>query len=78
MFLSPATEEPEDVAEEIYIDRECMESKVDWMQSELNKVIREMERKLVSHHLYPVHCVLSPKPCLMSPLFPSGTWWDQA
>ncbi|KFM02736.1 Mixed lineage kinase domain-like, partial [Aptenodytes forsteri] len=32
-----STEEPEDVAKEIYIDRQCMESKVDWMQS-LKKV----------------------------------------
>lgn len=47
LFLSLGTEEPKDVVGEIYIDRECMESKVDWMQSELNKVIREMERKLV-------------------------------
>ncbi|XP_036246407.1 mixed lineage kinase domain-like protein [Molothrus aeneus] len=39
-----STEEPKDVLEEIYIDRECMESKMDWMKSELNKVIREMER----------------------------------
>lgn len=49
------------MVEEIYIDRECMESKVDWMQSELNKVIREMERKSVSQHLHPGHCVLSPQ-----------------
>lgn len=47
LFLSLGTEEPKDVVGEIYIDRECMESKVDWMQNELNKVIREMERKLV-------------------------------
>ncbi|XP_023790715.1 mixed lineage kinase domain-like protein [Cyanistes caeruleus] len=39
-----STEEPKDVVEKIYSDREYMESKVDWMQSELNKVIREMER----------------------------------
>ncbi|XP_065704476.1 mixed lineage kinase domain-like protein [Patagioenas fasciata] len=45
-FLSQviaSTEEPKDVAGEIYIDRECMESKVDWMQSELNKIVRVME-----------------------------------
>uniref|UniRef100_A0A8C3EJN2 Mixed lineage kinase domain-like protein n=1 Tax=Corvus moneduloides TaxID=1196302 RepID=A0A8C3EJN2_CORMO len=47
--------------QEIYIDRQYMENKVDWMQSELNKVIREMERKSVSHHLHPGHCVLSPQ-----------------
>ncbi|NWX19048.1 MLKL protein, partial [Aegotheles bennettii] len=35
-----STEEPKDVAGEIYIDRQCMESKVDWMQSELNKIVR--------------------------------------
>ncbi|KFU97294.1 Mixed lineage kinase domain-like, partial [Pterocles gutturalis] len=28
-----ATEEPKNAAEEFYIDRQCMESKVDWMQS---------------------------------------------
>ncbi|NXC35378.1 MLKL protein, partial [Campylorhamphus procurvoides] len=37
MHVSPRTEEPEDVAGEIYIDRECMVSKVDKMQS-LKKV----------------------------------------
>ncbi|NXJ90331.1 MLKL protein, partial [Corythaixoides concolor] len=29
---------PKDTAEEIYIDRQSMESKVDWMQNELNKI----------------------------------------
>lgn len=48
-FLSPGTEEPEDVAKEIYIDRQCMESKVDWMQSELNKIVRVMDCKSASH-----------------------------
>ncbi|XP_027554090.1 mixed lineage kinase domain-like protein [Neopelma chrysocephalum] len=39
-----STEEPEEVAEEIYIGSQGVESKVDWMQRELNKIIREMER----------------------------------
>lgn len=38
------------MAGEIYIDRECVESKVDWMQSELNKIVRVMECKLALHH----------------------------
>lgn len=37
------------MAEEIYIDRECMESKVDWMQSELNKIVRVMDCKSTLH-----------------------------
>lgn len=49
-FPSPGTEKPKDVAGEIYIDRECVESKVDWMQSELNKIVRVMECKLALHH----------------------------
>ncbi|GAB0195685.1 mixed lineage kinase domain-like protein [Grus japonensis] len=44
-----STEEPEDMAGELYIDRQCMESKVDWMQSELNKIVRVMECKSASH-----------------------------
>ncbi|NXI71656.1 MLKL protein, partial [Anseranas semipalmata] len=38
-----STEEPEDGAREIYMDRQCVESKVDWMQSELNKIVRVMD-----------------------------------
>ncbi|XP_005446870.1 mixed lineage kinase domain-like protein [Falco rusticolus] len=38
-----STEEPEDAPGEIYINRQCMESKVDWMQHELNKIVRVME-----------------------------------
>ncbi|KAM8983712.1 mixed lineage kinase domain-like protein [Ara ararauna] len=38
-----STEEPEDTTREIYIDRQYMESKVDWMQSELNKIVRVMD-----------------------------------
>ncbi|XP_033928875.1 mixed lineage kinase domain-like protein [Melopsittacus undulatus] len=38
-----STEEPEDMTREICIDRQCMESKVDWMQSELNKIVRVMD-----------------------------------
>lgn len=34
------------MAGEIYIDRQCMESKVDWMQNELNKIVHVMECKL--------------------------------
>ncbi|XP_068022631.1 mixed lineage kinase domain-like protein [Melanerpes formicivorus] len=37
------TEEPEDVAREIHTNRQCVESKVDWMQNELNKIVRVME-----------------------------------
>ncbi|NXN70717.1 MLKL protein, partial [Himantopus himantopus] len=40
-----STEEPKDMAEEIYIDRQCMESKVDWMQSELNKIVNVGKRE---------------------------------
>ncbi|KAF1652795.1 Mixed lineage kinase domain-like protein, partial [Eudyptes chrysocome] len=40
-----STEEPEDMAKEIYIDRQCMESKVDWMQSELNKIVNVGKRE---------------------------------
>ncbi|NWY56293.1 MLKL protein, partial [Chionis minor] len=40
-----STEEPQDVAEEIYIDRQCMESKVDWMQNELNKIVNVGKRE---------------------------------
>ncbi|NWR60098.1 MLKL protein, partial [Bucorvus abyssinicus] len=39
------TEEPKDVAGEIYIDRESMESKVDWMQNELNKIVNVGKRE---------------------------------
>ncbi|XP_009583474.1 PREDICTED: mixed lineage kinase domain-like protein [Fulmarus glacialis] len=38
-----STEEPEDMTREIYINRQCMESKVDWMQSELNKIVHVMD-----------------------------------
>ncbi|NWQ80919.1 MLKL protein, partial [Columbina picui] len=47
-FLSQviaSTEEPKDVAGEIYIDRECVESKVDWMQSELNKIKVNVDKR---------------------------------
>ncbi|KFP79396.1 Mixed lineage kinase domain-like, partial [Acanthisitta chloris] len=37
MFLLTGTEEHEDMTRKIYIDRQCMESRVDWMQS-LKKV----------------------------------------
>lgn len=37
------------MAGEISIDRECVESKVDWMQSELNKIVRVMESKSTLH-----------------------------
>lgn len=37
------------MAREIYIDRQYMESKVDWMQSELNKIVRVMECKSALH-----------------------------
>lgn len=77
-FLSLGTEEPKDALEEIYIDRECMESRMDWMKSELNKVIREMERKSMSHHLTLCTVSFPPMPCLTCPLFPSGMWWEQA
>ncbi|NXS61647.1 MLKL protein, partial [Brachypteracias leptosomus] len=40
-----STEEPEDEAGEIYIDRQCMESKVDWMQNELNKIVNVGKRE---------------------------------
>ncbi|NXT50698.1 MLKL protein, partial [Pluvianellus socialis] len=40
-----STEEPQDVAEEMYIDRQCMESKVDWMQNELNKIVNVDKRE---------------------------------
>ncbi|NXE13703.1 MLKL protein, partial [Lophotis ruficrista] len=40
-----STEKPEDTAGEIYIDKECMESKVDWMQSELNKIVNVGKRE---------------------------------
>ncbi|NXM76473.1 MLKL protein, partial [Serilophus lunatus] len=39
-----STEEPEVMDKEIYTDRQFVESKVDRMQSELNKIVREMER----------------------------------
>uniref|UniRef100_A0A493TUH9 Uncharacterized protein n=1 Tax=Anas platyrhynchos platyrhynchos TaxID=8840 RepID=A0A493TUH9_ANAPP len=39
----PGTEEPRDGAREIYMDRQCMEDKVDWMQSELSKIVRVMD-----------------------------------
>ncbi|XP_066860750.1 E3 ubiquitin-protein ligase RFWD3 isoform X3 [Anser cygnoides] len=38
-----STEEPGDGAREIYMDRQCMEDKVDWMQSELSKIVRVMD-----------------------------------
>ncbi|NXL46301.1 MLKL protein, partial [Podilymbus podiceps] len=40
-----STEEPEDMAKKIYIDRQCMENKVDWMQSELNKIVNVDKRE---------------------------------
>ncbi|NXX95729.1 MLKL protein, partial [Centropus bengalensis] len=40
-----STEEPEDAAEEIHVGREYMESKVDWMQSELNKIVNVDKRE---------------------------------
>ncbi|NXF11603.1 MLKL protein, partial [Smithornis capensis] len=40
-----STEEPENVAEEIYIDRQFMESKVDRIQSELNKIVNVGKRE---------------------------------
>lgn len=43
----PGTEEPRDGAREIYMDRQCMEDKVDWMQSELSKIVRVMDSKWV-------------------------------
>lgn len=48
-FLSSGTEQPKEVSGEIYIDRECMETKVDWMQNELNKIVRVMECKSALH-----------------------------
>ncbi|KFP81437.1 Mixed lineage kinase domain-like, partial [Apaloderma vittatum] len=39
-----STEEPEDKDWEIYKDRQGMESQVDWMQRELNKIVRVMDR----------------------------------
>ncbi|KFP06199.1 Mixed lineage kinase domain-like, partial [Calypte anna] len=38
-----STEGPKDLAGEICMDRQCLESKVDWMQGELNKIVRVME-----------------------------------
>ncbi|NXC22642.1 MLKL protein, partial [Corythaeola cristata] len=40
-----STRLPKDMAEEIYIDRQCMESKVDWMQNELNKIVNVGKRE---------------------------------
>ncbi|NWT03653.1 MLKL protein, partial [Mionectes macconnelli] len=40
-----STEEPEEVAEETYLGRQCMESTVDWMQSELNKIVNVGKRE---------------------------------
>ncbi|NXG68879.1 MLKL protein, partial [Baryphthengus martii] len=40
-----STEEPKDMAREIYVDSQCMESKVDWMQSELNKIVNVGKRE---------------------------------
>ncbi|NXS14158.1 MLKL protein, partial [Neodrepanis coruscans] len=40
-----STEEPEDLDREIYIDRQFMESKVDQMQSELNKIVNVGKRE---------------------------------
>lgn len=42
---------------EIYINRQCVESKVDWMQSELNKIVRVMDCKLGDNSRHPVYCV---------------------
>ncbi|NXH22214.1 MLKL protein, partial [Bucco capensis] len=38
-----STEEPKNTSGELYITRQCMESKVDWMQSELNKIVHVMD-----------------------------------
>lgn len=38
-----STKEPEDEAWEIQMGSQCMESKVDWMQGELNKIVRVMD-----------------------------------
>ncbi|NXG46798.1 MLKL protein, partial [Psilopogon haemacephalus] len=40
-----STEEPEDVARETCADRQCVESKVDWVQSELNKIVNVGKRE---------------------------------
>uniref|UniRef100_A0A8B9TRA0 Mixed lineage kinase domain like pseudokinase n=1 Tax=Anas platyrhynchos TaxID=8839 RepID=A0A8B9TRA0_ANAPL len=40
----PGTEEPRDGAREIYMDRQCMEDKVDWMQSELSKIVPGLKK----------------------------------
>ncbi|NXX79540.1 MLKL protein, partial [Urocolius indicus] len=40
-----STEEPKESPGEICIDRQCMESKVDWMQSELNKIVNVGKRE---------------------------------
>ncbi|NWT46037.1 MLKL protein, partial [Chroicocephalus maculipennis] len=40
-----STEQPKEVSGEIYIDRECMETKVDWMQNELNKIVNVGKRE---------------------------------
>ncbi|NXG63149.1 MLKL protein, partial [Hemiprocne comata] len=40
-----STEEPKDLAGEIYMDRQSMESRVDWMQSELNKIVNVGKRE---------------------------------
>lgn len=64
------------MAREIYIDRQCMESKVDWMQSELNKIVRVMDCKLVSHLWAPCACCPVTQALTNVSLIPS--WWEQA
>ncbi|NXD84372.1 MLKL protein, partial [Halcyon senegalensis] len=48
-----STEEPQNVGGDIYIDRQCMESKVDWMQTlkKVNVGKREDITEIERHHL---------------------------
>lgn len=39
---------------------QCMESKVDWMQGELNKIVRVMDSKLVPQKVLPLRSVSLP------------------
>lgn len=39
---------------------QCMESKVDWMQGELNKIVRVMDSKLASQKVLPLRSVSLP------------------
>ncbi|NXK45989.1 MLKL protein, partial [Chauna torquata] len=43
-----STEEPKDGAREIHMDGLCVESKVDWMQSELNKIVNVGKREAIT------------------------------